>query len=112
MLKNITLLVVVSVTLGESTKIGFGNTIKQMFNFNCMFVYLIHLIVKITICKTKNKDCDKVCLNLNHMIQQHEWSACTRPYAYTHTVRPYEYTYTVRTVRVRSKYSYGLEHIH
>ena len=30
----------------------------------------------------------------------------------TRMVGPYEYTYTVRTGRVRSKYSYGLEHIH
>ena len=51
---NITLLVVASVTVGESTKLGFG-TIIQI----------------ISICKTKNKDCDKVCLNLTHMIQQH-----------------------------------------
>ena len=29
----------------------------------------------------------------------------------TRMVGPYEYTHTVRTVRVRSKYSYGLEHI-
>ena len=36
--------------------------------------------------------------------------ARTRPYE--HTVGPYEYTHTVRTVRVRSKYAYGLEHIY
>ena len=29
-----------------------------------------------------------------------------------HTVGPYEYTNTVRTVRVRSKYAYGLERIY
>ena len=29
----------------------------------------------------------------------------------TRMVGPYEYTHTVRTVRVRSKYAYGLEHI-
>ena len=42
--------------------------------------------------------------------------APTRPYEYTHirsdhtrTVRPYEYTHMVWTVRVRTKYVYGLE---
>jgi len=30
----------------------------------------------------------------------------------TRTVTPYEYTHMVRTVRVRSKYAYGLEQIY
>ena len=95
-MKNI--LLVASVTFGESFKIGFRYTIKQIFNVNCSLIHFIHLFIIITICITKNKDFDKY-LFLTHMISKHVWSA--GPYAYTHTVRPYAYG---RTVRV---YVYG-----
>ena len=57
--KNITLLVVASVTLVQSNKKGFRYTIKQIFNVNCSLIHFIHLFVIITICITKNKDFDK-----------------------------------------------------
>ena len=86
---------VASVTLVESTKIGSRYTIKQTFNFNCSFVHFIHLIVTITIYKTKNKDCDKYLFKFNPydpitcMVSSY-WTI--RIYSYGPTVRVYVYS--------------------